>query len=207
MQHFVRYARFSFSGTLLKPGWRICLFAAPGEAREFAEEFLGDNWRVETGNYDGAPAEGGAPRDRALVPRPLAKRAQWRRRLTYRRSGFVYSEYFAASDSPGLAQAEDVSRDPLDLEVHELGVRHALGLLHIAVSRLQGRFPAPVASSRRRAWRSRANGGPGGWSTGGLGIAGFDDVTIGADRHRKRVALSARLQRLQRPRRPQRARA
>jgi hypothetical protein len=59
MQHFVRYARFSFSGTLLKPGWRIRLFAAPGEAREFAEELLGDNWRVETGSYGGAAAESG----------------------------------------------------------------------------------------------------------------------------------------------------
>ena len=74
MQHFVRYARFSFSGTLLKPGWRIRLFAAPGEAREFAEDLIGDNWRVETGSYDGAPVEGAAPRDHAFFPAPIGEK-------------------------------------------------------------------------------------------------------------------------------------
>ena len=72
MQHFVRYARFSFTGTLLKPGWRIRLFAAPAEAREFAEELIGDNWRVETGSYDRAPAEAEVLEPELAGPPPRA---------------------------------------------------------------------------------------------------------------------------------------
>ena len=82
MQHFVRYARFSFSGTLLKPGWRIRLFAAPAAARAFAEQLIVENWRVETGSYDGAPADAGAlESERAEQPSHALSAAPIREKL------------------------------------------------------------------------------------------------------------------------------
>jgi hypothetical protein len=57
MDYFVRYARFGPSGSLMKSGWKLRLFATANEARAFSQQLVLGGWRVEAGRCgsDAAP--------------------------------------------------------------------------------------------------------------------------------------------------------
>jgi hypothetical protein len=73
MRHFVRFAKLSASGSVDRVGWRLRIFQTSREAGAFANEFSGNLWRIEIGQYDdgesSAPA-GLAKRARARASRP-----------------------------------------------------------------------------------------------------------------------------------------
>ena len=56
MRHFVRFAKLSATGAIDRGGWRLRIFQTPAEAGAFTAEMVGKPWRVETGQYDDAPA-------------------------------------------------------------------------------------------------------------------------------------------------------
>ena len=57
MRHFVRFAKFSPSGSLARSGWRLRLFATWDEASAFAQQMIGADWCVETGDFGEAELE------------------------------------------------------------------------------------------------------------------------------------------------------
>ncbi len=71
MKYFVRFAKFSLSGSITRPGWRLRLFATSNDASAFALEMVAADWRVELGDFGGLDPE--APRP-LMVERSLAAR-------------------------------------------------------------------------------------------------------------------------------------
>ncbi len=61
MRHFVRFAKFSPSGSLARSGWRLRLFATWDEASAFAQQMIGADWCVETGDFGEAELEATTP--------------------------------------------------------------------------------------------------------------------------------------------------
>ncbi len=57
MNHFVRFAKLSASGTLGRAGWRLRMFATSNEAGAFARQMMSKGWRVETGELDDTDAD------------------------------------------------------------------------------------------------------------------------------------------------------
>jgi len=52
MRHFVRFAKLSASGSVDRIGWRLRIFLTSREAGAFANEFAGNLWRIEIGQYE-----------------------------------------------------------------------------------------------------------------------------------------------------------
>jgi hypothetical protein len=76
MRHFVRFAKLSANGSVDRVGWRLRIFLTSREAGAFANEFAGNLWRIEIGQYE--DGEASPPAELARRFRAQALRADER---------------------------------------------------------------------------------------------------------------------------------
>jgi hypothetical protein len=74
MKNFVKFAKLTASGAVVRPGWRLRLFATANEASAFAREMIAKGWRAELGTV--GDVESDAPR-LPLVKWPSRVVAAW----------------------------------------------------------------------------------------------------------------------------------